>query len=206
MVSYYMIDYRKDQEIAVDEGKTNSMLDEAFSLYHKNGTHFDPSADAVYKLALMDRRGAVYDYFKEHYPNYELIICESSLDCIQMVVSGEADLTFLNNYVANHVLVEKDYDEIEMIPTRTVTFGICLQFYGENREKLASFFNKGLVQMSGERLQNIILDYSLNVVPEPTLAYLFKNNMALVIWSLIILIFAIIVLVIMLTYALIMRK
>lgn len=187
-------------------GGTNSILDEDFSLYYITGSDFDADRNAHYKVATMVNRDGIYSYFKYNYPQYELVLYDSPEKCFESIINGDCDFTFLNEHVANYVIIEKDYSNIDAVPTRTVTLGYSLQFYGEESEILSSIVNKCMTMMDTSAIQDIILEYALLVQPDITVEYILKNNIEMVSAVALLTIALVTIIVVCITYAIVMRQ
>ncbi len=206
-VTYHTIDYNGRVNIMSEHsGGTQSIIDESFSLFHKSGSSYSSDIGADYKVAIPENRDGIYDYFTDRYPNYSIEIYDSPEQCIDALTHGDVDLTFLNDYVANNIIVNKDIDDIVAIPTKTVDFGIGLQFYGDNKEVLASIINKGIALIDEDEVQNSIISYALNTTPELSFGYLFKHNSVLVVCVFASALILIVIMAVVLSYAFAMRK
>lgn len=205
-ITYHTIDYSIENDNAAEKGITNSILDEEFSLYHLNGEVFHSDDTVPYKVAVVANRDGIYSYFEENYPYYEIVVCESPVECMKMLLSKDVDCAFLNDYVANAIIVSKNYNMISAVPTRTSIFGISLQFYGEDKQVLASIINKGMNLLDEDEIKNITLDYAMNVTPEITLNYLVQNNVRVVVLIIAVVVTLVIGCIFILIYAKVMRQ
>lgn len=115
-------------------------------------------------------------YFQNQFPNYTIVECDNPQECMEKLRNGEVDLIFLNRYIASELLINKDMQDVRIIPTSSKEFAIPLKITGENKDIIASIIDKGLHQISYQEEQKIILNYSMNASPELSVAYFIQSN------------------------------
>lgn len=156
------------------ESNTESILRSEFLLFHKLGKKYD--IHKSYTIATPDNRQIITDYLKITYPNCKIIEYDHPSQCVEAVRDGRADMFFMNYYVSNAYLIENNYTNIVEIPTSHTYFDILLTYYGENAEIIKSIMDKGIAFIDNQTIQDIQLDYALDIYPDVDVEYLFKNN------------------------------
>lgn len=143
---------------------TNRFLSDDAALASRKGTEYNLDAeDASYKLAVPKSYMAVQAYIEKNHPQFEIISGTTTKDCLDMVVSGEADFMVQNVNVIKPLLADPHYEEISILPTF---------FMNENM---------GIVSMNTEenRILTGILDKCIAAIPEKEIAQFMVNHTVL---------------------------
>ena len=119
-------------------------------------------------VSLDNARVAVLDsgsFFTEHYivPSFrenQLLRQKTKLDCLKMVNSGRADLTYLGSYVAEYYLQGYEYSDVTATITDYQTEK-CFALRQDANKDLLSALNKAIGSISETEMQTIILQNTL---------------------------------------------
>lgn len=176
-ICYYL--YQREFDTTTDKknGKTKSIFDEEFQLYHKSGMPYLGDSGQSYRVAVPSGRKGCQDYLKENFPRYEIVEYTTPDECIHHLDSGDVELAFMSSYVANDIIVSEDISTLSAVPTSSVKFGIGLQFRGEEAEILADVVDKGYNLIESSEIQKIILSHVTYTAPKATLLYFFRHNL-----------------------------
>lgn len=94
---------------------------------------------------------------------FDDVLYYDSIDaCFQAVVSGKADCTYVNNYVANYLLSQMQYRTLTSTPISAMSQDTSFALSDHCDPRLLSIMNKGLACISSEKMDNIILHNSIS--------------------------------------------
>ena len=187
-----------------EEGVTGAILDQNFALYRRIGDNYE--ADGKYSIAIARNRDGLEEYLNEKFPECTLVSYDTPEECLKEVSRGRVNLAFVNTYIADNFIIEDSLNKLTDVPMTEVTFGIALQFYGEDAQVLSEIVDKGIKLVDSDTINQIMLGYTINITPKMSLRYLLQQHFWLVFFWLLILIGILIVCIILLAYAQMMKK
>lgn len=133
------------------------------ALVCKLGMNYDIDAgDAAYKLAIPRSYAALEYYVKEHYPQFEVICCDSSRDAVKMVESGKADMAAQNVRVLEPILSSPHFEDITVVPTffmKEHTSIVSLNT--EENRMLTEIINKCIDSISETEISQFTVDHTV---------------------------------------------
>lgn len=91
----------------------------------------------------------------------DVLYYDSVDECFQSVVSGEADCTYVNNYVANYLLSQMQYRTLTSTPISAMTEDISFALSDHCDPRLLSIINKGLACIPSAKMDSIVLQNSI---------------------------------------------
>ena len=203
-VKYRTIYYNSSLDARDETGVTSAILDQEFKMYHRVGSGYKEGGS--YDIAIVKNRDGLRDYLTEIYPNCRLVEYDTPAECMEQLQKGKVALSFLNANVADRILITKNISQVTAIPMTNVTFGIALQFNGEDAELLASIIDKGLRLVDENKVNDTLVSYALATAPDVTLFYLIKQHMTLTIVICLVLILIIVAFAVLFTYAQVMKR
>lgn len=93
---------------------------------------------------------------------YENILYYNTAEeCIEAVASGKADHTYTNYYIANYHLSNIAYRNLSATKINSINENICFAISKDCDPRLLSIINKGLRCISQEKIDAIVLKYTL---------------------------------------------
>ncbi len=105
---------------------------------------------------------------KIHYYN-------SNRECMETVISGNADAAYCCGYIARYYLKNSDFSMLDMeVAQNDVEFKMCVP--KSKSPILISIVNKTLAQIDEERIHDIVLSNSSNIEVEKSFSQLVKEN------------------------------
>lgn len=161
-------------DTGTETGVTNSILNETFNMYHRAGDGY--VSDDRYRIAVVVNRDGLKDYLADQYPQCEVVECDSPQMCLESVSNGSVDMALLDTHVADNAIITGGYDDITALPVPAVSFGIALQFHGENAELLANIVDKGTKLLEPDFVYDSMLSYAASSTPDITLSYMVSHN------------------------------
>ncbi|MDD2972920.1 MAG: ATP-binding protein, partial [Lachnospiraceae bacterium] len=204
LVTYRTLYYKNDMNADLEEGVTDSILDQSFALYHRVGE--DYQTDGAYSIAVVKDRDGLYEYLRDAYPNCVLQEYDTPEKCLMQVAEKRADITFVNTHIANNFIIEDNLNKLIDVPMSEVTFGIALQFHGDQAQLLSEIVDKGTKLVDSDMVGEAMLQYAIQATPKVTLTYLLQQHFNLVlIWVLVFIVILLICLS-LLIYAYLMKK
>ncbi len=109
-----------------------------------------------YKIAYVDN-----NFFNEKFlfPNFDkkqFILYSNELKCVEAVNSGDADITFVPNYVANGIIKHTNYYDIYVVPCQSIQHGLSVGVGKNEDTRLITIFNKALKSISSDEINYIV--------------------------------------------------
>ncbi len=101
----------------------------------KDIVEFDHNAEK--KVAVISGSQTIGDIIKEEYPNFEIVRFDDVKDCFRAVNDGDADYVFINQAVANDMLLRPEFRFLEIIPAEGQEDALCFAAVEINDEKFA---------------------------------------------------------------------
>ncbi|MEG2214868.1 MAG: response regulator [Oscillospiraceae bacterium] len=136
------------------------MFDGSIMFVGRKGDNFiDDDGDKT--IAILNGFQVATEYVREHFPNYEILFCPTTEDCLSAVVSGKADATLHNKYGLNYLLQNPHYDKLEMIHDISFSLSNCVAALAEDDPVLMSIINKGLDAVSDEEYNYVLISYTV---------------------------------------------
>lgn len=203
-VKYRTIYYDAKEDARNETGVTSAILDQEFKMYHRVGEEYKEGNS--YDIAIVKNRDGLRDYLTQMYSNCTLVEYDTPAECMEQLKKGKVELSFLNSNVAEHILITQNIDQVTAIPMTNMTFGIALQFGGENAEQLAGIVDKGLRLVDEDKVNDTLVSYALTTSPNVNLFYLVKHHITMTIIICLILILMIVSFAILYTYAQVMKR
>lgn len=97
---------------------SEQMYTDDVSLVCRNGTSYEIDAEnQIYTLAIPSSYMALEDYILRNYPQFEILPCEDTGECLRMVLDGEVDFAAQNVNVLEPYLANPHYEGLNVIPT-----------------------------------------------------------------------------------------
>ena len=119
----------------------------------------DPKTVAVLKGSYLAAQIA------DKYPDLRPIEYLTPTECMDAVETGRADCTFLNHYQAAHFRTLGSYDTFVYQPIERITQSISLGVTMDSDPALFGILSKVLLNISSDRLQNILNDDAIPAEP-----------------------------------------
>lgn len=91
----------------------------------------------------------------------DILYYDSIDSCFDAVVTGKADCTYVNNYVANYLLSQVQYRPLTSTPISAMTEDISFALSDRCDPRLLSIMNKGLACISSSKMDSIVLQNSI---------------------------------------------
>lgn len=145
----------------VDRGITVSepLLDETLVMIARSGS--TQSVEGTVRIALPNQLSYLAEDLLPYFPQNETGYYHSVEDCIDSVVSGDADITLQNDYVANYYLQKKTYQTLTA--TSFLEFDDPLAIAGEPGidRRVISIINKSIPCISPEERAGILTRFTI---------------------------------------------
>lgn len=103
------------------------------------------------KIAAIKRYKYTSDYIQKQYANAEYLYCDSSEKCMKMVENKTADLTIINNDIAEYYLDMYQFSDLSVKLSTEYNHLFCFAAADHN-EILASIITKGITMVSEEEM------------------------------------------------------
>ena len=91
-----------------------------------------------------------------------ILYFDTTEECIDAIVSGKADCTFTNNYVANYHLSNMTYRNLSAVKISGISENLAIAVSKDSDPRLLSILNKGLQCIPTEKIDALILTYTLS--------------------------------------------
>lgn len=142
---------------------TDSFYTDDVALAALSGMEYDLNAeDETYKLAIPRSYIALKDYIGKNYPQFEIMECQSTQDCLDMVVKGDADFAAQNVNVLKSYLTNPHYEQITVLPTFFMdeNTGI-VSLDTEEHRMITEILNKCIATITQKELSQFTVDHTL---------------------------------------------
>lgn len=145
---------------------SNSYLASEMVLIGKKSDFLDLQADV--RVAIVSGSETLPVYIARVYPTFDIEQYKSVEDCLSAVLTGKEDAFLLNRFVAERYLIKPRYQQLQVIPAKTIDENLCLgvlYFDGKESElmermadeRFLSVINKSIAQISQDEVNNIVL-------------------------------------------------
>lgn len=164
----YKMDFGADSGILVSE----PLLDE--TLVMLSGTGMSEGVKDPMRIALPNQLSYLEQKLQDFFPKCEIRYYHTVEGCIDTVVSGEADITLQNNYVASYYLQRKTYQSLTA--ASYLEFDDPLAIVGGTSidKRVISIINKSIPCITSEERAGILTRFSI--------AYPYKDSVGDLIW------------------------
>lgn len=151
----YKLNLETGSGIAVSE----PLLDETLVMLAQSG--MPESMKGTVRVALPNQLSYIREQLQTYFPQSEVKYYNTVEDCIDSVVSGDADITLQNNYVANYYLQRKNYQTLTA--TSYLEFDDPLAVVGgpDIDNRVLSIINKSISCISPEERASILTRFSI---------------------------------------------
>lgn len=128
----------------------------------KNNFIFDKNASS--KLAMCTGSQTISNVLTEQFPNFEYQNYKTIEQCFRAVLTGQADVMILNEYVANYWMSRPSYEGLSIVPIEGLADEQCLaimQFEDGKQEEclmIRDILNVAISQLSEEEVNAIIMN------------------------------------------------
>ena len=128
------------------------------------GKEYDLNAGSQhYKLAIPRSYTALEQFIQKNYPQFEIVMCTSTEECLQMVARGEVDFMAQNVNVIRPYLANPHYEQITVVPTYFMEekSGIIALNTSENRI-VFGILNKCITALTQQEISQYTVDHTLS--------------------------------------------
>lgn len=147
--------FTKDKYIVSDNVYTDNI-----GFVGKKGMEYNTDSNASYKLAISKGYTALGKYLEAEFPNYELIYCNTTQECIDSVLSGKADLMSQNINVITPLLAKPRYEELTLLPTFLTNESIgAVMLKSDEHKILIDIFNKCMATISDREMSQYAVNH-----------------------------------------------
>lgn len=116
----------------------------------------------TYKLTVPGSYAALEDYMKRNYPQFEIIQCSGTEDCLRMVLDGEADFVAQNVNVLKSYLANPHYEGMTVLPTFFMeeNMGI-ISLHTEEHEIVMNIFNCCVETITAKEMAQFTVNHTV---------------------------------------------
>ena len=128
-----------------------------------SGKNYDLDAENwTYKLAIPGSYVALESYIKENYPQFEIVPCENTEECLKMVLAEEADFAAQNVNVLEPYLANPHYEGMTVVPTFFMqeNMGI-VSFNTKENQIVTNILNRCINSITFKELAQFTVDHTV---------------------------------------------
>ena len=128
-----------------------------------SGSEYDMNAkEGSYRLVIPASYVALNNYIEKNYPQFEVIECSRTEDCLQMVLDGEADFVAQNVNVLKPYLANPRYEGMAVLPTFFMEeeTGIVTT-HSKEHEIVIGIFNRCLETMTQKEKAQFAINHTV---------------------------------------------
>lgn len=144
---------------------TNPYLSMSKVFVGKNDMAYDLSGPL--RVAVASASQNLFEVLAVEYPNYEVIRYETTAQCFDAVLKGEADIILQNRYVVEPLLHAPQYDGLMILPMEALESKFCLSIIVNQAgsgiaddvlsdSKLVSIFNKSIALIPDTEIEEFM--------------------------------------------------
>ena len=142
---------------------SDALYQDDIALACVNGSEYNMNAKAgSYRLVIPANYVALNDYIKSNYPQFEVIECGATEDCLQMVLDGKADFVAQNVNVLKPYLANPHYEGMAVLPTFFMEeeTGIVTT-HSREHELVIGVFNRCLETITQKELSQFAVNHTV---------------------------------------------
>lgn len=133
------------------------------ALVCKAGIDYEIDAkDGSYQLAIPKNYATFEHYVKEQFPQFEVVMVDSTLECIRMVENGEVDVAAQNVRVLEPLLSDPHFEDITVLPTFFMRENTAIvSGVSEDHQILTGILNKCIATISETEISQFTVDHTV---------------------------------------------
>lgn len=145
---------------------TEELYSDDVALVCKEGMAYDIDAgENTYKLAIPRSYAALEYYVKEKYPQFEIILCDTTRESVAMVERGEADVAAQNVRVLEPILSDPHFENITVVPTFFMKEHMTIvSLASEENQVLVGILNKCIDTISETEISQFTVDHTVSSI------------------------------------------
>ena len=124
--------------------------------YVMDREHFTEGINSNATFAITKEMGYLVELLENHSPDFKVMYCDDTIECLEAVVDGEADVAIQDSYIVTYLLQKPKYAD-KLVESPGVDFynGMCLIASKED-EMLVNVLNKTIHHITSEEYDNIV--------------------------------------------------
>lgn len=103
---------------------------------------------------------ALENVIRSQYPYAKLKLLTTNRDCLDAVVSGDADVFIQNTYILGQLLQEPKYEELEILPVRIMTEHTAMALLKADNPLLLSILNKAITGLDSAVVSSSLIEHT----------------------------------------------
>lgn len=142
---------------------TDDIYSDDVALVCKAGIDYEIDAkDGSYQLAIPKKYATFEHYVKEQFPQFEVVMVDSTLECIRMVENGEVDVAAQNVRVLEPLLSDPHFEDITVLPTFFMRENTAIvSGVSEDHQILTGILNKCIATISETEISQFTVDHTV---------------------------------------------
>lgn len=140
---------------------SEQMYADDVSLVCRNGMSYEIDADnQTYTLAIPSSYMALEDYIMRNYPQFEIVPCQDTKECLHMVLDGKVDFAAQNVNVLEPYLADPHYEGLNVIPTFFMQENMgVISLDSEEHQMITSIINRCLDSVTSKEIAQFSVDH-----------------------------------------------
>lgn len=142
---------------------TDDIYSDDVALVCKAGIDYEIDAkDGSYQLAIPKNYATFEHYVKEQFPQFEVVMVDSTLECIRMVENGEVDVAAQNVRVLEPLLSDPHFEDITVLPTFFMRENTAIvSGVSEDHQILTGILNKCIATISETEISQFTVNHTV---------------------------------------------
>lgn len=142
---------------------TDDIYSDDVALVCKAGIDYEIDAkDGSYQLAIPKNYATFEHYVKEQFSQFEVVMVDSTLECIRMVENGEVDVAAQNVRVLEPLLSDPHFEDITVLPTFFMRENTAIvSGVSEDHQILTGILNKCIATISETEISQFTVDHTV---------------------------------------------
>ena len=123
-----------------------------------------------YRIAIPADAKGILRYIHDKHPDYKILTCKSSLECMRAIVDGQADLMMQNTYIVAALLQHPEFDSLTVVMAKTpAEENYSLVADAASDPLLLSILNKTISALDRDAVHSIVLHHTIGAPYQMTL-------------------------------------
>lgn len=121
------------------------------------GTERSINENAHMNIGMIEYNDNIISYINKYYEGAMYTYYDSAEEALNAIISGESDITIANTYQINEIISNENYKNLKIADIDEISTGLRIGVSGKADPVLLSIINKGITQLSKDKITAIIL-------------------------------------------------
>lgn len=101
-------------------------------------------------------------YLRENYKDYQIIYAEDTVECMQLVEEGKADIAIRDSHMANYYIQKPLFKNLKAEAALSIPAPVCIVTNKETDSRFISIINKTMASMDAMTVNQIVVNNTVS--------------------------------------------